>query len=75
MLTPQNERKLIELFDKVLDAYVSSASDAALSDIYLDEDSDELYDEPEYKYEMSRISSITEEWKKELQSILDGKET
>jgi hypothetical protein len=74
MLTPQNERKLIELFDKVLDAYVSSASDAALSDIYLDEDSDELYDEPEYKYEMSRISSITEEWKKELQSILDGKE-
>ena len=39
------------LFDEVIDAYVSSASDAIIADIALDEVGDEIYDDEQYKYQ------------------------
>lgn len=73
MLTAEQEQDIIILFNQIIDAYVSSASDAVVADIaFEDTDIDDVYDEPEYKYEISRITTVTEEWKKELFGILDG---
>lgn len=73
MLTEKNKQSILELFDKIVDAYVSSASDSILSDIvFSDECLDEFYDEPEYKYELSRINTLAGEWRKELNGILNG---
>ena len=73
MLTAEREQEVFALFDKIIDAYVSSASDAVVADIAFEDDNmDEVYDEPEYKYEISRIDTKAEEWKKELFGILNG---
>jgi hypothetical protein len=65
------KEEIQELFEEVLDAYVSSASDSVVNDVAHDEN-DEVYDEPEYKYEISRINTKAEEWRKELNTLLDN---
>lgn len=69
MLTTQMEQDIVELFNRVIDAYVSSENDALLGAL-ADEDDDIANDE--YKYELSRITTKTEEWKRELFDILHG---
>lgn len=71
MLTVEREQELIALFDTIIDAYVSSESNRVLEspDTRFDEG---FEDDEEYKYEMSRVTSLTEKWKKELFSILHG---
>lgn len=73
MLDLSKKQDIIGLFDKIIDAYIASASEVILTtaDSRFD---DEYEDDSEYKYEMSRIASIIEEWKKELSGILDGNE-
>jgi hypothetical protein len=67
----EKEQQIITLFDKVVDAYVSAASDSVFN--YGDDAwEDEVYDDPDYKYEVSRINTEAEEWRKELRDILHG---
>ena len=60
MLTP-----IQELFEEVIQAYVSAESDnLSTNDYYTDQD---------YRYEMSRILSMTEEWRAKLERLLNDK--
>jgi hypothetical protein len=61
-----------ELFEEVLSAYISSASDVIQERVF-DVESDDEYDTSSYKYEVSRINTKAEEWRKELGILLDGK--
>jgi hypothetical protein len=62
------------LFEEVLAAYVSSASAAAIAEMVGDNGwEDEVYNVPEYQYELSRVNTKAEEWRAELDKLLNGK--
>jgi len=61
-----------DLFEEVLYAYVAASSDAVIAGMVSDNGwEDEVYDEPEYQYELSRVNTKTEEWRAELDKLLN----
>ncbi len=69
MLTSESKQDLIALFDKVIDAFVKAESDALLGSL---DDEDDNIAIDEYKYGLSRINTVAEEWRKDLYGLLNG---
>lgn len=64
------------LFNNVLNSYVSSESDAIANSFSIDADEEEFEENDEqYRYEMSRIATKVEEWRQELEELLDDEQS
>ncbi len=65
-----------QLFEKVTDAYASLAEEAienATPFIWPEDSEQAQSQEEEFKYHMSRVFTMIEEWNAELDKLLDGK--
>jgi hypothetical protein len=67
-----NKEEIKSLFEKVIDAYVS-AEDYGLTSYVHDSEEEQEAEDEQYQYEFSRIMTKTEEWRRELERLLNGK--